>query len=73
MPCMGPAINEQQFEEAYKEIMELLASKYDIQKHEPLDIVTCMWNRAWGSRCALNSVFKDVLRQLFMQQSCEDF
>ena len=69
MPCMGPGINEAQFEEAYYEIMTLLRDKYAIQSHPPFFLV----ERMLSLRKEINAEFKETLRKIMYQQACEDF
>ena len=68
MPCMGPSENPLQVDKAYEEIMELLKTKYDIQKFPspPLD-------KDWVRRQERNSYFKEALRKLFQLDSWEGF
>lgn len=69
MSCMGPSINEEELKRAYSDIMDLLNKNYDIQAHEPSFSV----GRMKAFRETINAEFMAALRDVFMQQACEDF
>lgn len=73
MPCMGPGINEAKFEQAYADIMELLKKRYQIQKYYPLQFNQYMLKRMMKLREECNTKLKAALREVFLQDTCENF
>lgn len=66
---MGPAVNEQQVDECYNRFMWILKNSYHIQEH-PCPFST---ERMEKLRQMKNNIFKAAIRELFLQQECEDF